>query len=91
MGIKKIARPINKAKNEYLKWLKNRGAECIDDFGVPQEKDGWDYYRHVSAFVGDTFYNVYFKMFYNKVKIDYSDDYNTYKDMSIDEFMQLIS
>jgi len=30
MGIKKIARPMNKAKNAFVKWLKDNGGTDID-------------------------------------------------------------
>ncbi len=90
-GIKKIARPINSAKNKFVQWLKDNKAENIDVYqGENREGDGWDYYRNVSAFVGETLYNVYFTIWNGAVKIDYSDEENRYKDMSVDDFMQLI-
>lgn len=90
MGIKKKCREINQAKNRFLEWLKDRNAQGIDVFIGLDEKNEWDYYRHVSAFVGETLYTVYFTMWNDKVKIDYSDEENRYNDMSIDEFYQLL-
>lgn len=90
MGIKKKCRELNQAKNRFLEWLKDRKAEDIEIFIGPDEKNEWDYYRHVSAFVGETLYNVYFTMWNDKVKIDYSDEENRYNNMSIDEFYQLL-
>ena len=91
MGIKKKCREINQAKNRFLEWLKDRKAEDLDVYeGVKEPEDGWDYYRHVSAFVGQTLYTVYFTMWNDKVKIDYSDEENRYNDMSVEEFYQLL-
>lgn len=90
MGVKKIARPINKAKNEFIKWLKKNKAEDIDDWeGDPSNE--WDYYRSVTAFIGENLYTVYFTIWQGKVKIDYSDEENRYNDMTIEDFLQLIS
>jgi len=91
MGIKKKCRELNQAKNRFLEWLKNRKAEDIDVYeGVEEDGDGWDYYRHVSAFIGDTLFTVYFMMFDDKIKIDYFDGDNRYNDMTIEEFYQLL-
>lgn len=91
MGIKKIARPINSAKNKFIQWLKDNDAENIDEYeGEKRDSDGWDYYRSVSAFVGKTLYTVYFTIWNGKVKIDYSDEENRYNDMSVDDFIQLL-
>lgn len=91
MGIKKIARPINSAKNKFLQWLKDNKAENIDEYeGEKKDGDGWDYYRAVSAFVGETLYTVYFTIWNGTVKIDYSDEENRYNSMSVDDFMQLL-
>jgi hypothetical protein len=89
MRIKKKCREINQAKNNFLEWLKDRKADNVDVY--EGEDDGeWDYYRHVSAFVGETLYSVYFTMWNDEVKIDYSDEDNRYNDMSIDEFYNLL-
>jgi hypothetical protein len=91
MGIKKKCREINQAKNRFLEWLKYRKAEDIEVFeGQKEDGDGWDYYRHVSAFVGQKLYMVYFTMWNDKVKIDYSDEENRYNDMSVEQFYQLL-
>jgi len=91
MGIKKIARPINYAKNYFIEWLKENEAYNIDVYDGIDENGEWDYYRTVSGFIGDSLYTVYFTMWHGKIKIDYSDDENRYSDMSIYEFMQLLT
>ena len=90
MGIKKIARPINKAKNDFVKWLKDNDADNIDVFeGAPSTQ--WDYYRCVSGFVGESLYTVCFMMWNGEVKIDYSDEGNRYVNMGIDDFRLLLN
>lgn len=89
MGIKKIARPINKAKNSFLKWLKDNKADNIeDDEGVIDNE--WDYYRSVSGFVNDKLYMVYFMMWHGKINIDYSDEKNRHEKLSINEFLEML-
>jgi len=91
MGINKKCREINQTKNSFLKWLKDRKATHIEVFeGHTKDDSNWDYYRHVSAFVKDTFYNVYFMSWNDKVTIDYSDEENRYNDISIECFNQLV-
>ncbi|MFC4230598.1 hypothetical protein ACFOW1_01760 [Parasediminibacterium paludis] len=89
MNIKKIARPLNKAKNTFIQWLKENKATDIDVF-EGEKSDEWDYYRTISAFIGENLYTVYFTMWQGKIKIDYSDEENRYSNMSIDEFLQLL-
>lgn len=90
MAIKKIAQPINKAKNNFVKWLKDNNAESIDVFDGKRDDD-WDYYRTVSAFVGETFYSVNFMIWNGDLKIDcFIDGENRYKDLSIEDFNELI-
>ena len=90
MGIKKIARTINKVKNEFVKWLKDNNAEDIDVYEGKDDENEWDYYRTVSGFVGDSLYTVYFQIWQGKLSIDYSDEENRYDKMSIDEFRQMM-
>jgi hypothetical protein len=89
MGIKKKCRELNRAKNKFVAWLKERKAEDIDIFEGGDAKNEWDYYRAISAFVGNTLYNVYFMMWKGEIHINYSDEENRYEDMSIEEFYQL--
>tara|TARA_R110000850_G_C9910834_1_gene460586 strand:- start:103 stop:375 length:273 start_codon:yes stop_codon:yes gene_type:complete len=89
MGVKKIARPLNKAKNDFVKWLKKNKATDIDVYEGPPALE-WDYYRSVSGFIGDDLFTVYFEMWYGQLKISYSDESNYYDDMTIEEFMQII-
>lgn len=87
-GIKQKVRPLNKVKNDFLKWLKYRKAEHLDIYH-PKCND-WDFYVHVSAFINDNLYNVYFRMWNGEIEIDYSDEDYSYKKMSIEDFRQLI-
>ena len=89
MGIKKIARPINKAKNTFVKWLEDNKATSISVF--EGEKGGWDYYRTVDGFIGESLYMVKFIIWEGKLEIEYKDEENTYDNLSIDEFLQLIT
>lgn len=88
-GIKKIVRPMNKAKNDFVKWLKDNKAEDIK--GLKNEDDccSWDYYIHITAFINETLYMVCFMVWESQEKIDYSDGENRYYDMSIEDFKQL--
>lgn len=94
MGIKKIARPINKAKNEFVKWLKNNDGKDIDvyygdDGDTADGCDGWDYYCCVSGFVKDVFYTAYFTIWNGTQKIEYFDDENSYNDLTIQELSDM--
>jgi len=92
MGIKKIARPINIAKNKFVKYLKDNNVEVLDVYeGKDENNDPWDYYRMVSGFIGDVLYIVYFQIWEGKVNIDYSDGENKYNNLNVQEFMELIS
>jgi len=86
---KKIARPINKAKNLFVKWLKENNATDIDIFEGEPSKE-WDYYRMISGFIGSNLINADFQMWCGRIKINYSDDENEYRDMTVDEFTQMI-
>ena len=90
MGIKKIARPINKAKKEFVNWLKENDVECLDVY-EGFTNDGFDYYSSVSGFIGESFYSVYFQIWEGELKIDYRDEENEYKGMSIYEFRELMN
>ena len=91
MGIKKIARPINQAKKTFVKWLKDNKATDIEIFEGQKVPDEWNYYRSVTAFIWNDYYSVYFKMFQDEARIDYDDEENSYKNMSIEEFKQLLN
>ena len=83
---------MNKAKNDWLKWLKDNNATNIEEFkGNTTGKDNFIYYRSVDAFIGDCLYIVIFMVWGSKIKIDYSDDHNKYEDMSIEDFLQMIT
>lgn len=91
MGIKKIARPMNKAKNAFVKWLKDNKADNIDGLNDQVSDNEWDYYVAISGFIRDSLYSVTFMVWNGKESIDYSDEENRYNKMSIVDFMQLIS
>lgn len=88
-GIKKSIRPINKAKNHFVNWLKKNKAEDIDVFKEAEE-DVWEYYVHVTAFVGDDLYDCCFSRFEGKDRIEYSDPSVRYNNIGIEEFIDMI-
>jgi hypothetical protein len=89
MGIKKNSREVNKAKNTFVKWLKNKGVECLDN-DKPQSDNDWDYHCVVSGFIGESLYTVYFTVWEGNEWIDYSDEENRYDKLSPSEFLELI-
>ena len=68
MGIKKIARPMNKAKNEFLKWLKKNNADNIDIY-APEDSE-WNYYVMVSGFISSHLYTSTFMVLKEKQSVD---------------------
>ena len=90
MGIKKIARPMNKAKNAFVEWLKEKNATDFSGLNDNPTDNEWDYYMMISAFIGDNLYTVSFMVWQGDESIDYSDEENRYNNMSIDEFLMLI-
>lgn len=90
MGIKKVARPMNKAKNAFVKWLKDNNADYIDGLNDQPSDDEWDYYMAISGFVDDRLYSVSFMVWEGRESIDYRDEENRYSKISIVDFMQLI-
>ena len=88
MGIKKIARPMNKAKNDFVKWLKDNNADNIHIF--EGEKSDWDYYRSISGFIGGILYTVNFMVWNGEESISYTDPENRFKGMTIDDLLQMI-
>ena len=90
MGVKKIARPINKAKNKFIKWLNENGAGYIDVFEGRDELNEWDYYRNVTTFIGESFFYARFAMWRGETNISYREAGTQYENMSVDEFLKLI-
>ena len=86
MGIKKVARPMNKAKNAFVKWLKENKANNLVGLSDDPSYYGWDYYMVISGFIGGDQYTVYFMVWEGKESIDYIDEEHTYRKMSIDDF-----
>ncbi len=91
MGIKKVARPMNKAKNAFVKWLKDNNADNIDGLKDQPSDNDWDYYMAISGFVNDNLYSVTFMVWQGQESIDYSDEENRYNKISIVDFMQLLN
>jgi hypothetical protein len=89
VSIKKIARPINKAKNNFVKWLGKNRAEDVDTFGCKSYND-WDYYGTVDGWIDNTIHSVSFMMWQGRVRINYDDGTNTHKDLSINDFEKLL-
>lgn len=91
-GIKKSIRPINKAKNHFVNWLKKNKAEDVDIYDPLKEDDdrAWEYYIHISAFVGDDLYDCCFSRFQGKDRIEYSDPSVRYNNIGIEEFIDII-
>ncbi len=81
---------MNKAKNIFVDWLKENNATEIDGLNDEPRCDQWDYYKCISAFIGDNLYTVYFMIWKGEESIDYSDQKNSYSRISIDEFIQLL-
>jgi len=91
MGIKKVSRPMNKAKNSFINWLKLNNADSIDGDVYAEHDAEWDYYVVISGFIKDSLFTAYFMVWNGVESIDYSDDENTYSRMTIEEFMNLIA
>lgn len=90
MGIKKIARPMNRAKKSFIEWMKNNNATSIDGLNDPCSDHEWDYYVMISCFIDDRLYTVSFMVWQGREAIDYTDEENSYRNMTIDEFLLLI-
>jgi hypothetical protein len=93
MNIKKIARPINKAKNEFLQWLRNRDADNVEVFiGEKEVDDGWDYYRDVTAFIGNAYYSARFMIWNGVLTIEFKSDEPEHDCTfnNVDDFLKLI-
>ena len=82
---------INRAKNTFVKWLKDNKAEDIDIYEGPNIDGSWDYYRCVSGFISDDLFTAYFMIWLGDISIRYSDEENNYDKMSIREFLDLLS
>ncbi|WP_028376003.1 hypothetical protein [Leeuwenhoekiella sp. MAR_2009_132] len=89
-GINKIARPMNKAKNTFVDWLKKSNATDIDGLDDETYDEEWDYYMLISGFVGDDLYSATFMVWQGKESIDYSDEDKRYSRLTIDEFLKLL-
>ena len=89
--MKETTKKIDQAKNRFLEWLEQNEATDVDVYVGEENQDGWSYYRHVSAFVGNKFYSVYFMQWKGgEPKIDYRDWTNRYNGLSVGEFYKLL-
>jgi hypothetical protein len=88
MGVKKIARPMNKAKNEFLKWLRSKGVNdpfIYDGSG----KYGYDYYFTVTCYVGEEYWYIFFKVLAGYEEIErYNKGISKY--YTIEKFLELL-
>ncbi len=82
---------MNKAKNAFVKWLKDNNADNIDGLKDQPSDNDWDYYMAISGFVNDNLYSVTFMVWNGEESIDYSDEENRYNKISIVDFMQLLN
>ena len=82
---------MNKAKNAFVKWLKDNNADNIDGLKDQPSDNDWDYYMKISGFINDNFYSVTFMVWQGQESIDYSDEENRYNKISIVDFMQLLN
>jgi hypothetical protein len=92
MKIKEIAIPIDNAKKMFIDWLKKNYARSINEFNGDSDHDigSFSYYRNLSCFLNDKYYNVYFKIYEGKILIDYSDDVVDLKDISLLRFKNIL-
>lgn len=90
MNIKKISRPINNAKNSFVKWLKANNVEDLDVYKFDEDHD-WHYYASVSGYVKDNLYTANFEFYkgHDEPYINYSDGENSYRNLSIECFLSL--
>ena len=87
-GVKKIAREINKAKNEFKTWLNERNGERVHEYKSTDKE--WDYYCTIDGFIDDQLYMVAFTIFYGRIRIEYKDPSVDCTFDNVDEFLQLI-
>ena len=59
---------MNKAKNEFLKWLKKNNADNIDIY-APEDSE-WNYYVMVSGFISSHLYTSTFMVLKEKQSVD---------------------
>lgn len=90
MGVKKIARPINQAKNDFVKWLEKNNANYIGVWRSSAHPEKWDYYLKVDGFVEDTFYSVTFSIWKGAESINYIRDKDNRDNLTVDQFLQLL-
>ena len=79
---------MNKAKNEFLKWLKKNNADNIDIY-APEDSE-WNYYVMVSGFISSHLYTSTFMVLKEKQSVDYRYEGSIHRDLSVDEFLELI-
>lgn len=89
-GIKEVALPMIKAKNDFVKWLKKNGATAINEFEGKKDPS-WNYYRQITAFTEKQGYCYAVFMCYDSEQyidcdIKGGSRYNLY----IEEFLKLL-
>jgi len=89
MGIKKVARPMNRAKNAFLKWINKKNGVHLD--GLKNKScNEWDYYEFVSVFIDGELHMAYFMVWKGRENIYYRNSNNQYDKISIDKFLKLL-
>lgn len=89
MNCKKIARPLNNLKNEYLIWLKKNSATNINVFRQ-KSSTGYDYNALITAFIEGELISLYLKVYKGFYHIEYQENDKYYLTMSIDDFKKEI-
>ena len=90
MEIKKGVKPMKKAKKRFVKRLKKKKIESVNIYTDYKHKD-YDYYVNVSGSSDRDYYNACFTIHEGQESIAYRDKSHHYNDLSIFEFLQLIT
>jgi len=90
MEIKKGVKPMEKAKKRFVKRLKKKKIESVSIYTDYKGKD-YDYYVNVSGSSNSDYYNACFTIHEGQESIAYRDKSHHYNDLSIFEFLQLIT
>ena len=90
MEIKKGVKPMKKAKKRFVKRLKKKKIESVSIYTDYEGKD-YDYYVNVSGSSNSDYYNACFTIHEGQESIAYRDKSHHYNDLSIFEFLQIIT
>ena len=90
MKIKKGVKQMNKAKKRFVKWLSEKKIESVNIYTDYKGKD-YDYYVNVSGSSDSDHYNACFTIHEGQESITYRDNIHRYNELSIFEFLQIIT